>query len=649
MAERGEPELAEDAEPSIETDAAATAAALDEARGDPALQPELRAFFAAQRTLIEAQTHHLGVQLRHLGLKIVGERLKIVLQVLGAVGVAGLLVVLGFIVFDAMDDHGLVIESFAAAPSLTARGLTGEVLADQMLGRIAAIRRIANAHSITVSDDVRSGGGNTAVKVEIPETGLSLDQVQRFLHQALGHARRLTGAVRDDGQGHATVEVQVSGGDPVSVEGPSNDLDVLMQQAAEKAFGAFDPVNYVLYLRGVGRSDEGLAAAERNFRQAKTPLDISNGLSLWANSDGDRRRALLRATLATEVYPKGWAGWSESVAASQDLGHDEAALKFSRKMLTTHAGDQWRNHRPSLPYLMQRAANSIDRRLGDYGRLDKDLRRPAAAGDWRSPSDRYLEQMAVPLGRHDCAAAQRNLDFARTTGPLTSADDASATLAMAVCREDLGASVAAAQAIVAGFEVARTSSQANDAAWAEQHLATSDRPLLAQALSLSGRQAEAEALISTSPLDCYLCVRVRGEVAAAKGDGAAADRWFGEAVRQAPSLPFAYVEWARARLARGDAASAIAELRIAADRAPNFPDTREVWGEALIRQGEPGQALEQFQRAERLAPRWGRLRLMWGEALQALGRRDQAASQFALAGQLDLSAADRAELAKRRG
>ena len=115
MAERGEPELAEDAEPSIETDAAATAAALDEARGDPALQPELRAFFAAQRTLIEAQTHHLGVQLRHLGLKIVGERLKVVLQVLGAVGVAGLLVVLGFIVFDAMDDHGLVIESFAAA------------------------------------------------------------------------------------------------------------------------------------------------------------------------------------------------------------------------------------------------------------------------------------------------------------------------------------------------------------------------------------------------------------------------------------------------------------------------------------------------------------------------------------------------------
>jgi len=647
MAERGEPELAEDAEPSIETDAAATAAALDEARGDPALRPDLQAFFAAQRTLIEAQTHHLGVQLRHLGLKIVGERLRVLLQLLTAVGVAGLLVVVGFIVFDAMDDHGLVIESFATAPALTARGLTGEVLADQMLGRIAAIRRLANANSITVSDDVRSGGGNAAVKLEIPETGLSLDQVQRFLHQALGHARRVTGAVRDDGQGHAAVEVQVSGGDPVTVEGASGDLDALMQQTAEKAFGVFDPVNYVLYLRGVGRSDDALVAAERNFKLGKTPIDVSNGLSLWANTDGDRRRALLRATLAAETYPKGWAGWSESVAASRDLGHDEAALGFARRLIGVHVGDQWRNHRPAFPYLIQRASGVIDRLLGDYGRLDQQLDRPAAAGDWRSPSDRYLEQMDPPLGRHDCGPAEHELVFARTAGPPAPADELQARFGLAVCRGDWGEGLAVAQERVSALETARASAQATSAGFVDQRLATSARPLLAQALSRNGRLAEAEALIAGAPLDCYLCVRVRGEIAAAKGDGPAVDRWFGEAVRQAPSLPFAYVEWARARLARGDAAGAIAKLRLAADKSPNFPDTREVWGEALVRQGEPSRALEQFQRAERLAPRWGRLHLAWGEALQGLGRPDQAARQFAEAAELDLSAADRADLVKR--
>ena len=55
----------------------------------------------------------------------------------------------------------------------------------------------------------------------------------------------------------------------------------------------------------------------------------------------------------------------------------------------------------------------------------------------------------------------------------------------------------------------------------------------------SGDTASAEALIAATPLDCYLCVRVRGQIAAIKHDWPSAERWFSEAVRQAPSLPFA--------------------------------------------------------------------------------------------------------------
>ena len=103
-----------------------------------------------------------------------------------------------------------------------------------MLGRIATIRRAANEHSITVSDDVRSGGADS-LKVEIPETGLSLDQVERFLHQSLGHARRLNGVVSEDAGGHVSIEIGLSGADPIRVEGNAADLDKLMQQAAEQA------------------------------------------------------------------------------------------------------------------------------------------------------------------------------------------------------------------------------------------------------------------------------------------------------------------------------------------------------------------------------------------------------------------------------
>lgn len=51
-----------------------------------------------------------------------------------------------------------------------------------------------------------------------------------------------------------------------------------------------------------------------------------------------------------------------------------------------------------------------------------------------------------------------------------------------------------------------------------------------------GRIQQAESLIARTPLDCYFCLRTPGHVAAMAGRPADADRWFAEAVRQAPSL-----------------------------------------------------------------------------------------------------------------
>ncbi len=141
-------------------------------------------FLASQTRLVDDQRHHLRIQLRQLGLKIAADRLRLLLQLFTVAAALGLIALVASVVRDAMADHGLVIESFSTSPGLAARGLTGEALADQMLARIEAIRRTANANSITVSDDVRAGGSDS-IKVEIPETGLSLDQVDRFLRHTL--------------------------------------------------------------------------------------------------------------------------------------------------------------------------------------------------------------------------------------------------------------------------------------------------------------------------------------------------------------------------------------------------------------------------------------------------------------------------------
>ncbi len=146
------------------------------------------------------------------------------------------------------------------------------------------------------------------------------------------------------------------------------------------------------------------------------------------------------------------------------------------------------------------------------------------------------------------------------------------------------------------------------------------------------------------PTDCYSCLRARAEVAAAKRDWPAMNRWYAEAARQTPSLPFAYFSWGQALLAEGDLDAAIAQLKIAHAKGPLFADPLEAWGEALIAKGDLAGAVAKFAEADKDAPSWGRNHLRWGEALMLAGRYREARSQYEVANGLDLSKADRAAL-----
>jgi tetratricopeptide (TPR) repeat protein len=602
MAETAEPEAPDEVQAAFDTGAAAMAAALDEARDDPSLRGEVSAFFQAQRRLIEAQAHHLHVQLRQLHLKTVSDIAKLGLLLASLVALLVLVAAVGAMVGDAMNDHGLVIERFTVPPELAARGLTGETLAEDLLGRIDAIRRQANANSITVSDDIRSGGADT-LKVEIPQTGLSLGEVDRFLHAQLGHASRLNGEMVGDGKGGIALDLHLSRSEPIRVEGAADNLEPLLQQAAEQAFAAFDPVNYVLYERSLGRDDEGLAAARRNVETARTPFDLANALGLYAAMTGERRRSLALARLAIDADPKVWAGWWEAAGASRDLGHDGEAVAYLEGLLKVRPRDQWRNHRPSMPYIFQTARIAVDRARGDFGRFAEELQTALPIGP-DDVSSRALAGVEAMAGEHDCAAAAHDLLLAQAVGIPSPAEVATGGWRVALCRDDSQEALAAAQALAAGDQDAAAHAPGDLASRAQLRLRTTHLPLLAKARALTGDVASAEAAIATTPLDCYLCVRVRGQVAAQARDWPAADRWFAEAARQAPSLPAAYAEWGEARLARGDLAGAIAKFALAHEKGPRYADPLKGWGDALARQGRWGEARERYDQALALAPAW---------------------------------------------
>jgi tetratricopeptide (TPR) repeat protein len=138
-------------------------------------------------------------------------------------------------------------------------------------------------------------------------------------------------------------------------------------------------------------------------------------------------------------------------------------------------------------------------------------------------------------------------------------------------------------------------------------LPTLVHPLEARALLRTGDLAGAAQLISTTPADCYVCVRVRAEIAEASHDRAGADRWYAEATRQAPQIPFAFDEWGEARLARGDAPGAAAEFQQANRLEPRFADALKDWGDALARLGRWNDARAKYDAALRLAPAWREL------------------------------------------
>ena len=70
----------------------------------------------------------------------------------------------------------------------------------------------------------------------------------------------------------------------------------------------------------------------------------------------------------------------------------------------------------------------------------------------------------------------------------------------------------------------------------------------------------------------------------------AAGRWFAEAVRQAPSSPFAYTEWGQTLLGKGVVDGAIAKLTLAHAKGPRFADPLELWKAmrlGLVGKGSP--------------------------------------------------------------
>ena len=622
----------EDEQPETETpqaaagaEAFAAAIAAIASRQDPGVARKTEVFLDKQARLLDIQARHLeqehASRLAQLRLAVAAARRKrfadlmrnclygcIALLALGALGAVIRMT------YEALDDHSLVVEDFTVPADFVARGITSQSLAEDLASRVSAIGSTQDLGSLFRAGEARTGQGGM-LKVQIPETGISIDELDHFLHRWLGHEAVVNGELREDAGGQLSVVLYFAGHDPIVVKGSDTDLDGLMQGAAEKVVAIGQPPSYVNYLRVTGRSTEAYDAAAgilHDPRTAGLPTKTLGAVyAFFAGTDPDRRHALASALIGIDAAPQLTASWMEAWRASTDLGQDQAAIGFASRLLSTRRRDQ-EGMKDSYPWLTAIARVAIDQATGDFAALAADYKivdqspRTSLAGQ-------YAQSATTTALLHDEAAARRELSLAFAASP-TDKSVLQARWDVSSTAGDWSQALEAAQALVAAGEAEKLEAQKSAPQRpeftipSELELATQYRPRLALAKAMTGDVNSAAALIAQAPEDCYLCVRTRAKIAAAAGDAATADHWFAEGVRQAPDLPMAYTEWGQALLARGDLAGAARELSLAHDKGPHFADALKIWGDVLVKQGHPDQALSKYDEALKYAPEWASLK-----------------------------------------
>jgi Flp pilus assembly protein TadD len=638
MVEEDRPSLAE----AFGSDAVAAALVMG---ADGKLDPRAAAFLAKQSELVDLQIADLKREdkLRHWSLRVrhISDVLKVAFELSFAFIALLVAVGLGAAIWTAANDTELVIDPFSVPPDFVARGLTGEVLAADINDKVGALA--AGVQQFMVTGSFRADPGND-IKVQIPDTGISVGQLYAYLVRWLGHEKHINGSVYRVQQG-LVLTLRVEGAPPQTFEGREQDFSKIEQDAVEKLMSIAQPFQYAFVELQRGQL-VGSIETVRPFVDSGTAHQKADAYVFWATAlqfRGDLKAVLEKERLATDADPDHATGLYMLYGTEADLGSDEASL---------HDAVRARDTRVQSDVLLtgvQKVQQEewIANVQGDY----LDAARFAAAGEeiaHSSATDFFPSTAAVDLARaHDLRASREWLQKSPGTNDValaTSVIDAYATVPqMPVVEQDIAVE---AWGLAFGHMQATYGVVKKPGSILAGYLRTFFDPWFAFTLLKVGRNDEAHDLIDTTPVDCYFCLRVRAQVAASAGNFHGAESWFSRAVSAAPSIPFAYKEWGEMLLHRGDYAEAIAKFEKAHEKGPRYADALELWGEALMQQNRSDFALVKFSEANRYAPNWGRLHLEWGKALAYAGHKNEAKAQYEIAKGLEMSVADRASLAR---
>lgn len=619
---RDPPEEPTAAEPAIGEPAALGLA--DAAAADPATR-------ARAAVLIEEQIRLSAMQRQHLHTQHIRDRFLVAFDLALAIGgiiVVGIAVAL---FWDAWTSRSVIVDAFDVPASFQAQGLSGKVLASELLDRLKSFQDATrtNEQKRAVED-----AWSNRIELQIPESGISIDEVEALLHRWLSRDEHISGSVVVDGK-NVVLTIRGDRFAARSFSGTPDKLHALAEQAAEYVYGGSEPYLFSVWLEEQGRDADAIALAKSAYAGASA-TDKPLLLNVWANALSDLGRygeALDKAQEAVRLKPDFWLGYDTVMAMQMSLGQEEAVLATARGMEARARRGHWLAAKVPPAYW-----ENPDYLRFDWPAFHADISADMAASGGQgseAAEDAPIDAWAL-AAMHDWRGAELELETAPGAGRdrFVIAQSALVRAELALDRGDAKAAAAAMRDVDA--IVTKDAAVASDivppvSCW------------LALAETRAGDSAHAQADIARGGhfVDCR---RFAGDIADAEGDWKRAQMDYAAAVALAPSVPSSYDSWGEALMRHGDAAGAIAKFALAHEKGPQWADPLEQWGEALAAQGKFDEAIDKYREAARTAPDWGHLHLAWGRALARSNRASDARDEYRRALALDLSPSDRASL-----
>ena len=594
---------------------------------------------SAALTLVTKQSRLIDAELSFVTVQTLSHKVGLALKAAALLLVLGAMAAAAIFLWRASREPLAIVQPFTSPPALAQRGVDGTMLAAGLLDHLTEIAERTGSRRRPSS---YAGGWGDNIRVEVPNTGVTLTEVMSLARRWAGNETVISGELIQRGN-QIVLSARISGKPARRFTGTEANLGDLLRQAAEGIYENSQPYRHAVYLMNSGRFEQAIVKYEQihRFGEATDQKWARSFLADEALAQNDLGRA--NALIAAVLSEAPWFAYAveDRATAAAIQGRDEEAVRWLEREATALASPEWGEMVTDRGLAMHQHLNKANVALfhGDLGSAVKHTRRASELNLYDFSKSVPVLTAGILVGLHDPQRAQRL--FGRVP-PLRSLE-AFGYLDRAFLLED-------ALAEQRQWRQYAEALQRLDAALAQAKLglfrSTQVWPRLALTHALAGRSAEAINLIRRTPEDCYRCMVTRGQIASTLRRPEIAELWFRRAAAAAPSLPQAHLDWGRHHLAQGQLESAIDQFREAHSRGPDWADPLRYWGDALLQSGRATEALERYKLAAQKAPRWAALHLNLAIAELSAGRAEEAREYVHAARNMYLTPIDQRRLGR---